>query len=230
MKYFLLACAAAALAACSQKHPTEATSSSDASTSVPAPAPVNVPAGAYTLDKSHASLIFRVDHVGFSNYTGKFRTFDAELQFDPANFAASSVTVKIDPRSLDVDNPPAGFVDSLLGKDWLDAGRFPEMTFKSTNVETIAPGKARITGDFTLHGVTKPVVLDATFNGGYASHPMDPRARIGFSANGKFKRSDFGITYGIPEPGSKMGVSDQVDTVIEVEFSGPPAAADAEKK
>jgi polyisoprenoid-binding protein YceI len=80
----------------------------------------------------------------------------------------------------------------------------------------------RITGDFTLHGVTKPVVLNATYNGGYAGHPFDPHARIGFSATGKLKRSDFGVAYGIPAPGTTMGVGDDVDIVIETEFSGPP--------
>jgi polyisoprenoid-binding protein YceI len=80
----------------------------------------------------------------------------------------------------------------------------------------------RITGDLTLHGVTKPVVLEATFNGGYAGHPMDPHARIGFSARGTFNRSDFGMVYGIPAPGTTMGVSDAVNVTIEAEFSGPP--------
>ncbi len=196
--------------------------------------PVNVPAGAYTLDKAHASLIFRVNHLGFSQYTAKFRNFDSQLQFDPANLAASSVTASVDPRSLDLDNPPPGFVDALIGEQWLDSAKFPTMTFKSTKVETLAANKVRITGDFTLHGETKPVVLEATFNGGYAGHPMDPHARIGFSANGTLKRSEFGIAAGIPEPGSAMGVSDEVQIAVEAEFSGPPlvtaANGEGEKK
>jgi polyisoprenoid-binding protein YceI len=194
-------------------------------------AAMNVPAGDYTLDKSHAQLLLRVDHVGFSNYTAQFKRFDAQLKFDPTNLAAASITATIDPRSLDVVNPPAGFVDSLLGKDWLDAKQFPQITFKSTAVQQLTATKARVTGDFTLHGVTKPVTFDVTFNGGYAGLPQfDPNARIGFSARGTFKRSDFGITYGIPEPGSKMGVSDAVDFTIEAEFTGPPMKPAAETK
>lgn len=189
-------------------------------------AAMNVPAGDYTLEKSHAQLLLRVDHVGFSNYTAQFKRFDAQMKFDPMNLAASSVTATIDPRSLDIVNPPAGFLDSLLGKDWLDAKQFPQIAFKSTNVQQLSAAQARITGDFTLHGVTKPVTFDATFNGGYAGFPpFDPNARIGFSARGAFKRSDFGITYGIPEPGSKMGVSDAVEFMIEAEFTGPPIKA-----
>ena len=71
-------------------------------------------------------------------------------------------------------------------------------------------------------GVTRPVPLEATYNGGYAGHAMDPHARIGFSAHGTLKRSDFGMTYGIPAPGTTMGVGDEVTILLEVEFSGPP--------
>jgi polyisoprenoid-binding protein YceI len=172
-----------ALAACPLQQATAAGESPEvSSTSATAPAPV--PAGAYTLDKSHASLTFRVDHLGFSNYTARFKRFDAELQFEPAAIAASSVVVTIDPHSLDLDNPPEGFTDTLLGAEWLDETQFPEMVFRSTKVESTGANTFRILGDFTLHGVTKPVVLEATFNGGYEGHPMDPHARIGFSAHG----------------------------------------------
>jgi polyisoprenoid-binding protein YceI len=132
------------------------------------------------------------------------------------------VIVTIDPRSLDLDNPPNGFTDTLLGEQWLDAGQFPEMTFRSSKVEPTGTNTFRINGDFTLHGVTRPVVLEATYNGGYAGHPMDPHARIGFSAHGSLQRSEFGIAFGIPAPGTTMGVSDKVEIIIEAEFSGPP--------
>jgi polyisoprenoid-binding protein YceI len=65
-------------------------------------------------------------------------------------------------------------------------------------------------------------VLDTHYNGGYAGQPMEPNARIGFSARGSFKRSDFGISYGIPAPGTTMGVGDEVQVILETEFSGPP--------
>lgn len=180
-----------------------------------------LPAGSYTVDKAHASLIFRVNHLGFSHWTARFTNFDAQLQFDPAKPAADRVAVTIDPASLTPDNPPPGFVAALQGAQWLDAGQFPQITYKSTRVEVVGKDGLRITGDMTLHGITKPVVLNATFNGGYVGHPMDPHARIGFSAHGTLKRSEFGIAYGIPQPGSTMGVSDAVEFTIEAEFSGP---------
>jgi len=223
----LAAAAALALAACSP--PTAKKTEAPAAPTAPAPGSAadkfvmpQVPAGDYKLDKTHASLVFKVNHLGFSHYTAKFTDFDASLKFDPANPTAASIEATIDPKSLDLPAPPAGFKTELLGKDWLDAAQYPTITFRSTKVEVTGANTAKVTGDFTLHGVTKPVVLDATFNGGYAGHPMDPNARIGFSAHGVFKRSDFGVAYGVPEPGTTMGVSDEVDVQIEAEFSGPP--------
>lgn len=180
------------------------------------------PAGAYTLDPSHADLSFRVSHLGFSVYTARFAEFTAELYFDPATPTAMRVNATIDPRSLVLPSPPEGFLDTLLGPQWLDTAQYPLISFRSTGVETGAGRALRITGDLTLHGVTKPVVLDATFNGGYAGHPLDPHGRIGFSARGMFKRSDFGISVGIPAPGSTMGVGDDLEVIIEAEFTGPP--------
>lgn len=180
------------------------------------------PAGRYTLDKHHASLVFRVDHLGFSFYTAQFTRFDVTLDIDPKTPSAAKVEATIDPTSLELPTPPEGFKEALLGKDWLDAGAYPVMSFRSTSVKMTGEKTARIAGEFTMHGVTKPVTLEARFNGGYAGHPMDPNARIGFSATGKLKRSEFGIAYGIPAPGTTMGVGDEVAFDIEAEFSGPP--------
>ncbi len=222
-----------ALAACgpapeSKKDETPAAPQAPkAEAAAPAPiAPVvtEAPAGTYKLDKSHASLDFRVSHIGFSNYTARFANFDAELQLDPKNPGASSVTATIDTNSLTLPAPPKGFLEELLNDKWLGGKKFPQMTFKSTKVELTGPNTARITGDLTLKGATAPVTLDATFNGGYAGHPYDPNARIGFSARGTLNRSAFGVSEGIPPPGSTMGVSDAVEITIEAEFGGPPKA------
>lgn len=222
MKRMLFAaCAAIAL----MGSPTLAAAAQD---NVAAASAAPVPAGAYTLDKAHASLTFSVNHLGFSWYTARFAEFDATLQFDPADVSTASVEATIDPASLELPSPPAGFTDTLKGPEWLDTAKYPTITFKSTRVEPTGEKTARIIGDFTLHGVTKPVTLDATFNGGYAGHEMDPNARIGFSAQGAFNRSDFGIAYGVPAPGTTMGVSDEVKFVIEAEFTGPPLAGASE--
>jgi len=188
-------------------------------------APAPPPAGAYTLDPSHASLLFRIDHLGFSHYTARFRHFEAALQFDPAHPERASVRASVDVRSLETDFPEPAKIDfnaMLLGEQWLDAAQFPLMRFHSTSVDAMDGNRLHIRGELELRGVTRPMLLEATYNGGYAGHPMDPRARIGFSAHGTLKRSEFGIVAGIPPPGSHMGVGDEVEVIIEAEFSGPP--------
>ena len=187
-----------------------------------APVATEAPAGHYTLDKSHTSALFRVSHIGFSTYTGSFTGFDATLEFDPANPAAMKFDGTVDVSTLTLFNPPVGFVADLLGASWFEVEKFPSITFRSTAVEATGANTANVTGDFTMHGVTKPLVLAVTFNGGYAGHPYDPNARIGFSATGSIKRSEFGMAYGVPEPGTTMGVGDDVSLVLEAEFSGPP--------
>ncbi len=186
-----------------------------------------LPAGKYVLDKSHASLIFRVDHLGMSNFTARFSRFDATLTLDPKAPDKAELLAEIDGTSIDFDNSPGDFLDKLRGPDWLNAVTFPKLIYKSSKIEMINPTTARITGELSLRGLTKPVVIEAKFNNGYAGHPMDPNARIGFSGKGVLKRSDFGIAFGIPAPGSKMGVSDAVEFILEVEFTGPAWAAKA---
>jgi polyisoprenoid-binding protein YceI len=181
----------------------------------------DLPAGTYRLDMSHASLVFHVNHLGFSDYTGAFDAFDATLELDPENPAAAKATAVIDLNSLRIPAPPSGFREELLSAQWLGAVDFPEMTFESTSVTPTGPASADIVGTLTLKGAVQPVTLHAQFNGGWAGHEFDPAARIGFSAHGALKRSAFGVSIGVPEPGSTMGVSDDVAFEIEAEFTGP---------
>ena len=220
---------AVTLAACSEKPadtPAPATAVTDtaAPTTAAPPSIEGLPAGAYKIDPSHASLVFTVNHLGFSHYTGQFTRFTADLTLDPANPAAAQLSATVDPASLSIPSPPDGFVDELTGEQWINAKAFPQMTFKSTSVAMTGANTADVTGDFTLRGVTKPVTMAIAFNGGWKGIRQDPHARIGFSAKGVLKRSEFGIDYGVPAPGSTSGVSDDVTIAIEAEFTGPPMA------
>ncbi len=216
MKRLILSCAALALmtapsAFAAHKAPA-----------APKPAASALPAGDYTIDKPHASLSFTVSHMGFSHYTARFSSFDAQLKLDPAHPERAQLTATIDPKSLELNAPPAGFKDELLGKEFFDVAANPAWTFKSTRIVKTGAKTAKVTGDMTMHGITKPVTLDVTFNGGYPGMAqMDPHARIGFSAHGVLKRSQFGMGYGIPAPGTTIGVGDDVTIVIECEFTGP---------
>lgn len=222
----LLAAAAAAitLASCSPPAATPPASAPAQNT----PAATEATPGAYTLDKAHSSLITRVDHLSFSKFTGRFARWDAQLQLDPSHPEQAQLTVTIDPASFEADNPPPGFLDLLHGPQFFDVRQFPQMGFRSTSIELTGANTARITGDLTLHGVTRPVTLDATFNGGYAGNQFDRNARVGFSAHGVLQRSAFNMGYGVPPPGTTMGVGDEVEFVIETEFTGPAWTPSAE--
>lgn len=181
-------------------------------------------AGVYTLDKSHASLVFAADHLGFSNYVGQFTRFDATLTIDPAAPEAATLTATVDPTSLTIPSPPEGFVETLLGADWFNTAAFPEITFTSTQIVQTGPSDAEVTGNLTFLGATLPVTFSARFNGAYPGYPpYDPGARAGFHASGSLSRSAFGMTYGLPPEGSTMGVGDEVKFWIDAEFTGPPA-------
>lgn len=189
----------------------------------PALARTTAPAGRYRLDKAHASLTFRVNHLGYSMYTAQFDSFDVTLDFDPADFSSARVEATIDVNSLALPQPPEGFHDKLMLPPWFDAGAYPTMVFTSARVEKTAPDSMRVMGDLTLLGQKRPVEMEVRFNGGYPGFlPFDPNARIGFSARGSLNRSDFGMNEGIPAEGSMMGVSDAVEFFIEAEFNGPP--------
>ncbi|CAN5152977.1 YceI family protein [soil metagenome] len=212
----------AALAACSK--PAEKAAPAPVGNAAPtAPAMKNTaPAGIYTLDPAHSSLNFRVSHMGLSRFTARFIKFGGTLNFDPGHPEAMSVSITIDPASIQTNYPlkDVDFDAQIRGKDFLESAKHPAMTYVSTKVEQTGPNTARVTGDLNFRGVTKPVVLETTFNGGYAPNNMDPSgARIGFSGHGGLKRSDFGFSTGIPAPGTTMGVGDEVEILIETEFT-----------
>ena len=183
-------------------------------------------AGKFRIDLGQTRLTFRVSHLGFSMYTALLRDTDADLDFDPGQPEAMQVSATVQAGSVETlhPDPALDFNAVLAGADLLDAAQFPKITFGSSAVALTGAATADVTGDLTLHGVTRPVTLAVTCNGGYGNLPLDPgSARIGFSATGMLKRSDFGIGYGIPAPGSAFGVGDEVQIIIETEFTNPDA-------
>ncbi|MEL7048237.1 MAG: YceI family protein, partial [Pseudomonadota bacterium] len=125
------------------------------------PAALDVPAGTYKLDATHASLTWKVSHLGLSNYTARFSKFDATLDFDPAKMDQSKLTVTIDPKSIKTDYPLAATkdFDKKLAEDpeYFNANAHPEITFVSTAVEMTGEKTAKVSGDLTLLGVTKEI-------------------------------------------------------------------------
>lgn len=184
------------------------------------------PAGRYGIDLAHTSILFRVSHLGFSMFTGRFLSAEATLDFDPAAPEQMRVSARVPIASVETHYPgeDIDFDAMVAGPEFLNATpEAPDITFESTAVTLTGDRTADVTGDLTLNGVTRPVTLAVTFNGGYAGHPLDAGARIGFSATGAIDRSDFGMTFGLPAPGTTLGVGNRVEIVIETELLNPEA-------
>jgi polyisoprenoid-binding protein YceI len=168
--------------------------------------PVAAVADSYTLDPTHTYPNFTISHLGFSTMHGRFGKTSGKLTMDRAK-GTGSVEVVIDVASIDT-----GFKkrdDHLRSPDFFNAVEFPEITFKSTKV-TFAGKGAKVEGDLVIKGVSKPVTLDvASINCGV--HPFNKKDVCGFDATTTIKRSDFGITYGVP------AIGDEVKLAIEVE-------------
>ena len=172
-------------------------------------------AGPYVLEKNHAYLTWNISHGGLSTYTGVFTDFDASLNFDPENPAASMINVSINPTAIQTNYPdPEKKVEweTELAQDakFFNASEHPQITFTSTSVEATGENTGRVTGDLTLLGVTKPVTLDITYNGTANLPWFGERDLVGFNASGVVKRSEFGMTALLPKHGDD----------IRIEFSG----------
>jgi len=169
--------------------------------------------GDYTLDPDHAYLLFRVEHLGLSTVVGRFDEVDATLDFDPEDIASLRLDGRVDVASIDFGNED--LERRMRGEDWLDAERHPEARFTTTSIEPGEGGAFTVTGAFTLRGVTRPLVLEARFNGG-ADNILTGRYTLGFSADGALSRS----AYGVDGLGALIG--DEIGIEIHAEFQRAP--------
>lgn len=168
----------------------------------------------YQFDKTHTQVLFFVEHMGFSHSNGKFLKFDGNFKFDPQNPATGSTEVTIYTDSLNMDD--ATWEEHLKAADMFNVAAFPTMTFKSTKVEpgATAPDNARLSGDLTILGVTKPVDLFVKMNK-CGEHPFTKKQTCGFDATARIKRSDFGMTKGIPMVGDEVEIRITVEGSVE---------------
>lgn len=160
-----------------------------------------VKAGTYKVETYHTQVGFTLSHFGFTNYSGLFSGATGSLQLDPAHPSANRIEVTIPVQSVQTTVPL--LTDELKGDKWFDVAKFPQATFTSTNVKLDADGSATITGNLTLHGVTKPVVLHAHFMGA-GVNPIDKAYTVGFQANATIKRTDFGVSLYAPAVGDEV--------------------------
>jgi polyisoprenoid-binding protein YceI len=158
----------------------------------------------YVFEPTHSQVNFSYMHLGLSRQTQQLRTVSGELLLDAADLTKSSVDVTIDMTSIDTG--VAKFDEHLKSADFFDTAQFPTATFKSTAVAAAGEGKLKVTGDLTLHGVTKPVVLDVTVNK-LGEHPMAKKPAAGFNATTTVLRSDFGVGGYVPAVGDEVMIS-----------------------
>lgn len=167
-------------------------------------APAIAAQAAYTLDPGHTQVQFNWSHLGFSNPGASFDDISGTLLWDAAEVSKSSVKVSMSVES--VHSHVRQLDQKLRSAEFFDAAKFPKITFNSTKVErTAASNMLKVTGDLTVHGVTKPVVLEVRLNNA-GNHPMLKIPAIGFDAATTFKRSDFGVAGGVPMVGDEIFV------------------------
>ena len=156
--------------------------------------------GSYKVESYHTQVGFSISHFGFTNYSGLFSGATGSLQLNPAKLVTSKLDISIPVDS--VTTTVSKLTDELKGDQWFDTAKFPKATFVSTQVVPSAEG-ATVTGNLTLHGITKPVVLHVRFIGA-GVNPIDKAYTVGFEATGTIKRSDFGVKTYLPAVGDEV--------------------------
>lgn len=170
---------------------------------------VDIKPGNYALDTDHATILFKIDHLGFSKFVGRFNQFQASLDFDPEVVENSKLEATVDMTSVDVNNEK--FERALNGSFWFNTKKFPQAYFKTLGAHKLDNNLIRFSGELTFLGVTQPINLDVTVNGA-ATNLISGEYTLGFSASTTFKRSDFGLDTYIPT------VGDEVELEIHTEF------------
>jgi polyisoprenoid-binding protein YceI len=166
----------------------------------------------WSLDKAHSNLGFTINHLGISDFNGSFDAVETKITASKEDFSDAVVELTADAGSINTHNAQRD--QHLKAADFLDAEKYPKLTFKSNSFTKGKNNHYTVKGDFTMHGVTKPIVLDAVYNGTLV-HPMTKKPVSGFKVTGTIKRSDFGIAPTMAAP----LLSDEIHLVADFEFA-----------
>ena len=189
-------------------------------------------AATWTIDENHSQALFTVKHLMVSNVTGKFAGLKGAVDIDDADISKSKVDVTIDANTVNTDNGKRD--EHLKSPDFFDTKKFPTMKFVSTKVEKAGEGNLKVTGDLTMHGVTKSVVLDVEGPTAAIKDPWGNEKR-GVSASTKLNRKDFGLNWNKALEAGGVMVGEDIKISIELELNAKkaeeakPAAAEAKK-
>jgi polyisoprenoid-binding protein YceI len=167
----------------------------------------------WNIDPAHSAIHFSVRHMVVSKTRGRFAKWGGQLQFDPKELSKGSVNVEIEPASVDTGDAQRD--GHLRSPDFFDVEKFPKASFKSTKIAEKGEGKLTILGDLTLHGVTKPITLEASYEGS----GKDPWGgeRAGFSATTTITRTDFGVNFNKALDAGGLLVGEKVELNLEIE-------------
>lgn len=175
----------------------------------------------YKIDPRHSSAQFAVTHLMISSVRGEFHSLNGTVVFDNTNISNSSVSVTIDATTVDTREPDRD--KHLKSADFFDVSSFPTITFVSTKVEAADPGKLKVTGNLTIRGVTKQVILDVSAPKAAIKDPWGLE-RSAVSASTKLNRQDFGVAWNKTLDSGGVVVGDDVSVSLDVEMFVPPAA------
>lgn len=176
---------------------------------------LKAPSGSYVNDPGHTRFLWRIEHLGLTNYTARINNVDIQLEFDANDVTSSSVTAIIDPTSVDTGYVGEEDFDAKISTDEkiLNASAHPTIEFASSRIEKTGPATLAVTGDLTLLGVTRTVTLDVTLSGSTAEHPFVKVPALGFMATAVVDRTEFGLDFL-----SGSGLGDQLEIEIHAEF------------
>jgi polyisoprenoid-binding protein YceI len=176
----------------------------------------------YVVDSGHSSAQFSVKHMMVSNVRGAFSKVTGSVNLDEKDITKSTVEASIDATTINTNEPKRD--EHLRGEDFFDTAKYPSITFKSTKVQKAGKDKLKVTGDLTMHGVTKPVVLDVE---GFTSEAKDPwgNTKRGGVATTKVNRKDFGLAWNKALETGGFAVGEEVSITIDLELNKKQAPA-----
>jgi polyisoprenoid-binding protein YceI len=177
----------------------------------------------YDIDSGHSAVQFKVRHL-VSHVPGSFKKFKGTFDYDPADPKSAKAEIEIEASSIDTGNAKRD--EHLRGPDFFDVKKFPQVKFVSTELKDVSDGKAKLAGTLTMHGVTKPVILELEI-GGEATDPWGGK-RAGFTGTTKVDRKEYGLTWNKALEAGKFLVGD--DVTIDISVEGVAATKDAKKK
>ncbi|MFC5465450.1 YceI family protein [Lederbergia graminis] len=168
----------------------------------------------WKVDGAHSEVGFSVKHMMVSKVKGTFDQFTAEIEATPTDLTTASIQFTIDVASINTRNNDRD--NHLRSADFFDVEQYPNLTFTTTKIEKTDEDEYKVTGDVSLHGVTKQETFNVTFEG-LAKDPMSGAEKAGFSAEGKIKRSDYGLTWNAALETGGVLVGDDIKITIEIE-------------